>query len=221
MPHILSFVSQKGGVGKSTLARAAAVALAKEGYRVRLCDLDTQQGTSIEWYRRRLNRGGEALASVEYYATVRQALQSGIDMNPAFDVLVVDAPGRSSDATVDLALHSHLVIQPATGTLDDLQPGVLLFHTLLKNRVQPDRLLFALTRTSTDHEETLAKEYLQQAGYAVLTATLPEKAGYKAAQNEGQSITETLYPSLNAKAQELLDEIFARVHALAEATATT
>jgi len=65
MPYTIGFGSQKGGIGKSTLARATAVALTKYGYRVRLCDLDTQQGTSIEWYRQRLNSGGKPLASVE------------------------------------------------------------------------------------------------------------------------------------------------------------
>jgi chromosome partitioning protein len=208
MPYIIGFVSQKGGVGKSTLARATAVALSKDGFRVRLCDLDTQQGTSIEWYRQRLNSGGKPLASVEYYGTVKQALQNGLDVNPAFDFLVVDAPGRSSAATIELAQQAHLVIQPATGTLDDLRPGVLLFHELLKNKVLPARMLFALTRTSSDHEEALAKDYIKAGGYTVLNATLPDSPGYKHAQNEGLSVIETRWDSLNQKAQALIDEVF-------------
>lgn len=208
MPYVIAFISQKGGVGKSTLARAAAVALSKEGFRVRLCDLDTQQGTSIEWYRQRLNNGGKPLASVEYYGTVRQALHNGLDVSPAFDFLVVDSPGRSSAATVELAQQAHIVVQPATGTLDDLRPGVLLFHELLKNKVPPARMLFALTRTSSDHEEAIAKDYIKSAGYAVLGATLPDSPGYKHAQNEGSSIVETRWESLNQKAQAIMDEIF-------------
>jgi chromosome partitioning protein len=208
MPYIIGFVSQKGGVGKSTLARATAVALSKDGFRVRLCDLDTQQGTSIEWYRQRLNSGGKPLASVEYYGTVKQALQNGLDVNPAFDFLVVDSPGRSSAATIELAQQAHLVIQPATGTLDDLRPGVLLFHELLKNKVPPSRMLFALTRTSSDHEEALAKDYIKAGGYTVLNATLPDSPGYKHAQNEGLSVIETRWDSLNQKAQALIDEVF-------------
>ena len=52
MPIIVSFISQKGGVGKSTLARALA-AVAAYGMRVRLADLDAQQATVIEWERTR------------------------------------------------------------------------------------------------------------------------------------------------------------------------
>jgi chromosome partitioning protein len=208
MPYIIAFVSQKGGVGKSTLARASAVALSQAGFRVRLCDLDTQQGTSIEWYRQRLNNNGKPLASVEYYGTVKQALQNGLDVNPAFDFLVVDAPGRSSAATIELAQQSHLVVQPATGTLDDLRPGVQLFHELFKNKVPHGRMLFALTRTSSDHEEALAKDYIKASGYTVLNATLPDSPGYKHAQNEGSSVIETRWESLNQRAQALMDDVF-------------
>jgi chromosome partitioning protein len=207
-PFVLGFISQKGGVGKSTLARAAAVALSRDGYRVRLADLDPQQQTSAEWYKRRINNGGDALASVDTYETVRQALENGLDMRPALDVLVVDAPGRSSDATIALAQRAHLVIQPATGTLDDLKPGVLVFHELRKNQVPPARMLFALTRTGSDAEEERARAYIQASGYAVLDATLREQTGYKYAQDEGKSVLETPFPSLNERAEAVIKEIF-------------
>jgi chromosome partitioning protein len=212
--YIVAFASQKGGVGKSTLARAAAVALTQKGLRVRLCDLDTQQGTSIEWYRRRLQNSGASLASVEYYATVSNAVKSGTDLKPAFDALIVDAPGRASEATLELALAADVLVQPATGTLDDLDPGIKIFHQLRKRQVPASRLFFALTRTSTDHEELLARDYLEEAGYSVLKTTLPERAGYKAAQNDGLSVVETPFDSLNQRANALLDEIFSHVHRL-------
>lgn len=210
-PFVLGFISQKGGVGKSTLARAAAVALTNDGYRVRLADLDPQQQTSAEWYKRRVNNGGAALASVETYETIRQALENGLDMRPALDVLVVDAPGRSSDATIALAQRAHLVVQPATGTLDDLKPGVLVFHELRKNQVPAARMLFALTRTGSNAEEERARTYIQASGYAVLDATLREQTGYKYAQDEGKSVLETPFPSLNERAEAVVKEIFDRL----------
>jgi chromosome partitioning protein len=207
-PFVLSFVSQKGGVGKSTLARAAAVALSRDGYRVRLADLDPQQQTSLEWYKRRINNGGGVLSSVESYDTIKQALETGLDMRPALDVLIVDAPGRSSAATIELSQKSHLIIQPATGTLDDLKPGVLVFHELRKNRVPTNRMLFALTRTGSEAEEARAKDYIRAAGYAVLETTLRDQNGYKYAQDEGKSVLETPFPSLNERAEALIKEIF-------------
>ena len=57
MTTIIAFVSQKGGVGKSTLSRALAREAAHNGLKVKIADLDTQQGTSIDWHRTRLQAG--------------------------------------------------------------------------------------------------------------------------------------------------------------------
>src|SRR2546430_16803407 len=118
MPYIIGFVSQKGGVGKSTLARATAVAMANGGARVRLCDLDVLQGSTLDWYRRRLQNSGRSLASVETYRSVADALKSGLDLQPAFDSLVLDMPGRATLETLALALNAHLLVQPSSGALD-------------------------------------------------------------------------------------------------------
>ena len=65
MAQIVGFISQKGGVGKSTLARGLSREAAKNGLNVKLADLDTQQGTSVDWYRRRLDNGATPVFSVE------------------------------------------------------------------------------------------------------------------------------------------------------------
>ena len=72
MPAVVAFVSQKGGVGKSTLARALAREGAKAGLRVKLADLDTQQGTSVDWHRTRLAAGIEPVISAEAYADLER-----------------------------------------------------------------------------------------------------------------------------------------------------
>jgi chromosome partitioning protein len=45
---IIAFISQKGGVGKSTLAQALAVEAKKQKLSVLLADCDIQQTTSQE-----------------------------------------------------------------------------------------------------------------------------------------------------------------------------
>jgi chromosome partitioning protein len=46
MATVIAFISQKGGVGKSTLSRALATEASKEKMKVLLADCDPQQGTS-------------------------------------------------------------------------------------------------------------------------------------------------------------------------------
>ena len=50
----ISFVSQKGGVGKSALARLFAVGAAHRGLRALLADFDLDQLTCVEWNAARL-----------------------------------------------------------------------------------------------------------------------------------------------------------------------
>jgi chromosome partitioning protein len=45
---IIAFISQKGGVGKSTLSQALVVEAKKQKIKVLLADCDSQQGTSYE-----------------------------------------------------------------------------------------------------------------------------------------------------------------------------
>jgi cellulose biosynthesis protein BcsQ len=46
---IIALISQKGGVGKSALARLLAVEFLRAGWAVKIADLDTMQGTSTKW----------------------------------------------------------------------------------------------------------------------------------------------------------------------------
>ena len=46
---IIAFISQKGGVGKSTLARVLSVEAIKRKIKTLLADCDHQQKTSYEW----------------------------------------------------------------------------------------------------------------------------------------------------------------------------
>src|SRR5690242_12040485 len=115
MPIIVSFISQKGGVGKSTLARALA-AVAGHFMRVRLADLDEQQETALQWERVREKDGSRPLCEVVGYSSVGKAIAQGADV----ELLVIDAPARTNRQTFELAKHSHLIVQPTGASADDL-----------------------------------------------------------------------------------------------------
>lgn len=203
MPSVIAFVSQKGGVGKSTLARALAREGAAGGLRVKLADLDTQQGTSVDWHRARMDAGIEPSVSAEAFKTAAQALA----VAGQYDILILDGPARTSQATLDIARASNLVVQPTGASLDDLRPAVREFHALVKAGVPRERLTFALNRIGTDAEEADARAYLTEAGYAVLAGCLVERPAYRKAQNAGYSVTETRYAALNVRADALIQSL--------------
>jgi chromosome partitioning protein len=203
MANIIALVSQKGGVAKSTLARALAREAAANGLRVKLADLDTQQGTSTNWHRRRLDNGVQPVFSVEGFKTAAQALKAA----NGFDVLVLDGPARASAATLEIGRQSALVIQPTGASVDDLHPAVLVFHELVRAGIPKSRLAFALCRTGTEAEEAEARAYLTEAGYEVLPGSIPERPAYRQAQNLGLAITETRFPQLNRRVDEVLQSV--------------
>ena len=207
MAAVVAFVSQKGGVGKSTLSRALAREAAAGGLRVKVADLDTQQGTSVDWHRQRLNASIEPVVSVEAFATAAQAL----GVANGFDILILDGPARTSQATLEIARAANLVVQPTGASLDDLRPAVREFHALVKAGVPSARLAFALNRIGTPTEEAETRAYLAEAGYAVLDGCLLERPAYRQAQNAGHAITETRYAAINERADTLIQSLIDRV----------
>jgi chromosome partitioning protein len=83
MSYILGIVSQKGGVGKSTLARLFAVELAKAGFLVKIADLDTQQTTSTDWSSDRYENSVKPDIQVQPFGNLKTAINEAKN----FDIL--------------------------------------------------------------------------------------------------------------------------------------
>ena len=213
MAVIVGLVSQKGGTGKSTIARALAAVVAHAGLKVRIADLDPQQHTVLEWERTRgHNRVAPAL-DVRAFPTVAQALADVADD----ELLILDAPARASRRTQQIAQVADLIIQPSNGTLDDLRPAVVLFHHLVDSGIPKDRLVVALCRTLTQAEEDAARTYIKKAGYAVLEGAIPERAAHREAHNRGQAVTEVKRRTDDDQVERLMEALFAKVHAQMQA----
>ena len=76
MPVVISFVSQKGGVGKSTLARALAAVAGHAGAKLLLADLDPQQNTVMRWQRIREKNSQAPKIRVEGFRSIAEALDA-------------------------------------------------------------------------------------------------------------------------------------------------
>jgi chromosome partitioning protein len=208
MPTVIAFVSQKGGVGKSTLARALAREVtANSKLKVRLTDLDTTQKTTSDWHAKRLEAGLNPVGDVQILATINQVL-AGAD---GYDLVIIDAPARAPTGTRDIAKHADLVVQPSGPADDDLTPAIREFHGLVKAGIPKARLAFALNHVTTDAEEQAARNLIGETGYHVLDGSLSERAAYRTAHNYGRSITETNFKTLNTRADALIQSLINKV----------
>jgi chromosome partitioning protein len=177
--------------------------MSKNKLLVKVSDLDIQQATTTNWYRRRLALGIDSNISVECHGVVSQSLKSIKDN----DVLIIDGPARASKGTLDIAKNSNLVVQPTGASLDDLEPAILTFHELVKAGIPKACLAFALMKVGTLAEEQDCREYIEKAGFNVLNGCVFEKAAYRQSQNKGFAVTETKYPTLNKNAALLIQSI--------------
>src|SRR5258708_5683787 len=108
-PVIVGFVSQKGGTGKSTLARALGAVVAAAGLRGKIADPDPHQ-TPV-WGGKKMRGGGnpEPAITVEAFDTASEAIASAEED----ELLIIDAPAGANRGTLDIAQAATLVVQPS------------------------------------------------------------------------------------------------------------
>ena len=204
MAILIGMVSQKGGVGKSTLARLVAGEYAKAGWNVKIADLDVSQGTSYHWQARRLQHALEPVIAVERFGTVEQVLRIGSH----YHLMILDGPPHSTAGTLQIGQAADLVVLPSGLSLDDLEPSVLLAHELVKKGIDRQKIAFALCRVGDSESEIAeARSYIDQAGYAVFRGEIPEKTAYRRASDDGRTLTETRFASLNQRSDVLTQSI--------------
>ncbi len=118
----LAIVSQKGGVGKTTIAVHIAVAAAKAGYSVAIIDLDPQ-ATAAQWadWRGAEDEEGADVNPVVVAApharlapTLKEAEKMGVDL------VILDSPPAADSAAVAAAKAADLVIIPTRASAFDL-----------------------------------------------------------------------------------------------------
>lgn len=210
MALVIGVVAQKGGVGKSTIARLVAREYAANRWAVKIADMDLNQGTSTRWNQRRLQNGVQPEISVEQFRAVGAAIKAG----DRFDLVVFDGAPHASKQTLEIALSSALVVLPTGIALDDLEPTVRLAQEL-KDHIPARRIGIALCRVGDSEAELAeAKQYLQVTKYFCLSGFLPERTGYRRASDLGRAATETAFPTLNRKADELIQAIVNRIEEL-------
>jgi len=204
MTYIIGMVSQKGGVGKSTMARMMAREFAAGGLTVKIADLDTQQQTCAHWAGRRAENGVTPEMQVQSFASVKTALEDA----SRFDAFILDGKPNASEQTLDIAKAADLVVIPTGQTVDDLHPGVVLAHSLRKKGVAPEKIAFAMFKTTgSERENAAARQYLADAGYLVLDGEVSVSTAYGSASDIGKAITETSFRTLNDRAARLAQSV--------------
>jgi chromosome partitioning protein len=137
--RVVSFVTQKGGSGKTALSLCCAVAAEEAGQRVLLVDLDPQ-GTAEAWYR---DREAETPKLVRIDAAELDAALTTASQHP-FDLVFIDTPGRDEPSIAVAIRVADLCIVPCRPTSADMKATPPTVATV--NRLNKP-VAFVLTQT--------------------------------------------------------------------------
>ena len=178
---------------------------ADTGWRVTIADMDVRQATSSHWSKRRAASQGRPDIHTEVFTNLSIALPA----TEKFDLVVFDGAPHASRATRERARTSNVVIRPTGLAVDDRHPPVGLAHELThQHGVDPERLAFILWRVGDSTiERQHARTYIKAAGYRTIAGAVPERIAYRRASDAGRTATETIYPTLNQRAETTVPNI--------------
>ena len=179
--RVISFVTQKGGSGKTTLALSCAVAAEECGLRSLILDMDSQ-GSAEAWYQVR-EEATPKLATV----TAAQLPDAIARVRSHFDVVLIDTAGRDEPSTAVAIRHADMCLVPCRPTPADMKatpPTVATIRRLGK--------LSAFVLSQTPPRSYRIREAAK--GLSVLGMVAPRhivsRIAYQDAQGVGLAVTE-------------------------------
>jgi len=180
--RVITFVTQKGGAGKTTLAINCAVAAAQRKKTVLIIDLDSQ-ASAEGWYQDREAESPRLvrLESGDLSQALAKAKEAG------FDYVLIDTPGKDEPATAAAIRAADFCIVPCRPTPVDLKaipPTVATINRLSKPAI------FVLSQTPPRGERIREAEV----GLAMLGIVCPirvvARTAYQDAQGAGLGVSE-------------------------------
>lgn len=205
--RVATFLGQKGGVGKSALARVLAVAAAHEGQKVIIADFDLEQLSCVEWSATRLREGIEPEIEARPFKSAKKLRKTLED----YDLVVADTRGLADDLTIDLAHESDLVFLPTGTSQDDLRPTLGLARKLGR-KISDRRIILVLSRVGRSErqvEDALA--HIETEGFQVLDVHWPQRDGFMAEFDTGRAGSEARNPYLRQAAEAMEKALLLKV----------
>ena len=179
---VISFVTQKGGSGKTTLTLNFAIAALASKKRVVILDMDPQ-GTARKWYERRTDENPPLIEVVA--ADLDKAIKGA--SNQKFDWVLIDTPGRDDAGQAAAIRASDFCIIPCRPSAADLEATPTTVETI-KRLKKP----YAFVLTQAPPRSFRVKEAQTGLSYMGMVSPTPIvlRNAYQDAQSMGLGVTE-------------------------------
>lgn len=207
----IAFLGGKGGITKSSLARAVTVRLVEMKHSCVVVDFDEGQETFFEWAELRQSAGrplGFDVIGGAKLADLRAVIKEG-----ASDYCVVDAGAYNSKDIPAIAQLVDLVVVPSRFSRDDMRPAARTINGLLEMGVPAERFAVAFSgalESAADYRS--AQAFFEGVPYHVLPGYIPALTSYSQAQDRGLAIIETPYAGPSYTARQMINGMIERLN---------
>ncbi len=202
---IISFVNQKGGVGKTTSAINIAASLNRKNYKVGFIDADPQ-GSATQWHAVEDNNAFEITHHPEPLA--REDIQ---ELSQKYDYLVIDAPPAIGSITKSILAVTDLSIIPLSPSSLDFWSckGTLeMVDEARKENPKLDVKILINRRIPGTRIGRQARDWLSEFNLDILDSELCQRVAFIDAMTSGVSVMQYAPGSKAAnEVENLCDEI--------------
>ncbi|MTH80146.1 ParA family protein [Paracoccus aestuariivivens] len=199
--QVIAIAMQKGGVGKSTLARSLAVAAARDGLSVLILDMDAQQSVS-QWAERR-----DADMPVVVFSTENELPKRLDQAKGVADLVIIDTPpARSTEAPAAVEA-ADLVLLPTTPDVEPLEqmPRTL---RLCRGFSRPVYAVVNMANPTGPAEVIQTREVIEAMGARAAPVVLHRRKAHRDASASGLTVQES---EPGSKAAEEVADLWAWV----------
>lgn len=187
---IISVVSQKGGVGKSTVSMLMADVLHQQGKKVLVVDTDPQK-TAQKWESKRLEGYPAYPVRVEAISGLREAefaqwLQKRAE---GLDYFIIDTPpnlaSRELKAALFIADRVVIPFVPHSTSIDALEEVLDLLREVINERGEDLNIRILLNKVDLrrSSERAIVENAAKICPFPIMKASLKNLAGYADAAN--------------------------------------
>ena len=195
---VISFLNQKGGSGKTTLATNFAACVAQRGQSVLYIDADPQ-GSALDWSAARTEKAPFPVVGLPK-DTIHREIGT---LAAPYNWVVIDGPPSRANIAKSAIAASDIVIIPVQPSPYDVWAARDIIDLIIEVRVlKADRkALFAVNRkiAGTAIGRDVNKALASYDTIPVLSATISQRVGFAESAAQGKTVLETHPDSPAAK----------------------
>lgn len=211
----IAVMSQKGGVGKSTLVANLAVLFSKSGKRVLICDCDPQATTYYWCQERAENTDVDHITCIQLTGDIRKQVEV---MKSDYDVILIDTIGSAKvKSTISSLMCADIALSPIRpkrrdlATLEDLDE---LIHEQVEAINYNLRTLFVISQCPSLPNQSgrilAAKDAVREFGFEPLDSIIYTRNCYDDSEEDGLSVVESSDQKAKNEIEGLFEELLAK-----------